>query len=357
MDKVLIDLLQDMKANPQAYGLPLMRRSLGFQEDNGNAIPSDTPLGRYLATGRKLDAEMLVQEGIIPDLTYRFNYRLRYKLERVSVCPENFAEVLFIGAPGSGKTSVLAGIIDSLYKNSKAFFRCTADNLVIDRSAENCIELIHGIRDHYFPARANQPFVRYNMLDADNNRRGWSFVDLNANNIGKLTQFQSSSHGLRSIDKSLETPNRKVIFFVIDTEFWQKEDDGVTDLQDIFLTKALTMFLNDGPNNAEPSKGCTFSRTRSVVVLLSKSDIWRDKGLGSLSLEEYLRMQFSKRIPHFISELKYQCKKYGINKRKDDHLWVYSYSAGRKLVGNLLQASDGDAWKIVSFLLSEKSSI
>lgn len=355
MDKVLIDLLQDMTANPEVYGMPLMRRILGFQDEDFSDIPCNSPLGRFLASGQKLDSEMLAQEGIIPDLTYRFNYRLRYKLERVTACPDNYTEVLFIGVPGSGKTSVLAGIIDSLYKKCAAFFRCTADNLEIDRSAENCIELIHGIRDHYFPAKANQPFVRYNMLDADNIRRGWSFVDLNANNIYKLTQFQSSSHGLRSIDKSLETSNRKVIFFVVDTESWLKEDKGVADVQDIFLTKALTMLLNDGENYAEPSKGCTFSRTRSVAILLTKSDIWRDKGPGGLSLEEYLRKQLAQRIPQFLHELKYQCDKYGINKRTEDRLWVYSYSAGRRLVGNLLQASDGDAWKIASFLRSEIS--
>jgi len=353
-DKLLLDLLEDMVANPCDYSMSLMRRCLGYQEEVEGEYRPDSPVGRFLKSGRKLDAEVLVQESIVPDMTYRFVYRLRYKMERVTVSPKKNAEVVFIGAPGSGKTAVLAGIVDYMYNNCKAFFRCTADDSILDRSAENCLELIHCLRDHYFPARTDQPFVRFNMLDAEKAGRGWTFLDLRGRDILKLTEFQSTKHGLKSIDTTLETENKKTLFFIIDTEAWLLEEKGVVDQQDIFLTKALTMLQNDGPDYTNPTQGCTFSKTRSLAVILTKSDSWQEESPGSMTLDSFLKKKLEDKMSHFSAELLRLCEKYGINKNKEDRLNTMTYSAGKRLVGNLLQANTRDAQRLTDFLLEDR---
>ena len=353
-DRLLLDLLEDMVANPCDYSMSLMRRCLGYREDiQEEEYRPDSPVGRFLKAGRRLDTEVLVQESIVPDMTYRFVYRLRYKMERVAVSPKKNTEIIFVGAPGSGKTSVLAGVLDYMYNNCKAFFRCTADDSVLDRSAENCLELIHGLRDHYFPARADQPFVRFNMVDAEKPGRGWTFLDLRGRDILKLTEFQSTRHGLQSIDPSLETENKKTLFFVIDTEAWLLEEKGVVDQQDIFLTKALTVLLNDGPDYTNPTQGCTFSKTRSMAVILTKTDAWRENSPGSMTLDTFLKKRLEEKMSHFSSELLRLCEKYGINKGKEDRLNIITYSAGKRLVGNLLQANPRDAQRLAAFLLED----
>lgn len=355
MDEAYKELLEDMSVHPGNYSMPLMRRLLGERTDSVFSGPADSPAGRFLQGGMTLEKEALVQEGIIPDISFRFVQHLRHYLVPVPVPPERFTEVLLIGEPGAGKTAVLSGILSYCYDTVLAYPRCTAENGALDRSAENCLELIRGLRDHFFPARADKPFVRYNTVLAETPSTGWSFVDLRARDIVKLTSFDSTDHGLSSIDPSLRTPNSKCLFFIVDTEAWLREDEeGVIDNQGLFLVKALTVLSHDGPDNSRPMEGCTFSRVKSVAVILSKSDCWDNRIPDNLTRGQFFEKRLARGMALFMNDLKDICRQYHISCEKDGSVRTIPFSLGRRYVGNLVQYNPTSSGKVAEFLLQNR---
>lgn len=349
------ELLDDMTARPDRYSMPLMRRLLGERMDSAFSGDPDSPAGRFLMEGRTLDQNALVQEGIIPDISFRFVHHLRHRMMPVTVTPKKYTEVLLVGKPGSGKTSVLSGLLSFLYENRLAYPRCTVDPDGLDKSAENCLELIHCLRDHYFPARADQPFVRFNLVDAGQTDFGWSFVDLRARDILKLTGFDSVSHGLSSIDSSLSTPNRKCMFFVVDTEAWlREEEEGIVDDQDFFLVKVLTVLSNDGVNPSKPASGCTFSKVSSVAVILTKTDVWASRIPSGTRREAFFHEMLVRKLSPFRNNLGMLCKKYGINRNIDNEVWAIPFSLGTLAVGNLVGYLPSDSEQLAQFLLRDR---
>ena len=348
------ELLEDMTARPDRYSMPLMRRLLGERMDSAFSGDSDSPAGRFLSEGGTLDQHTLVQEEIIPDITFRFVPHLRHRMMPVTVTPKKYTEVLLVGKPGSGKTSVLSGLLSFLYENRLSYPRCTLDPVGLDRSAENCLELIHCIRDHYFPARADQSYVRFNLVNAGEKEAGWSFVDLRARDILKLTGFDSDTHGLSSIDPSLATRNKKCIFFIVDTEAWlRQEEGGIVDEQDLFLVKALTVLSNDGPNPSRPASGCTFSMVSSVAVILTKTDVWAPKIPSGIRREDFFREMLIRKLSPFRINLGMLCKTYKID-RGGQKVPVIPFSLGSPKVGNLVQYLPADSDRLCQFLLRDQ---
>lgn len=352
MEDAYRGLLEDMAVHPEDYSMAQMRRCMGERTGEDQIANPDSPLGRFLAAGYVMEPEILVQEGIIPDISFRFVPLMRHRMVSVQYAPERYREILFLGEPGSGKTALLSGIISYLYDDAHGFLRNTMDGELVDKSAENCLELIHGLRDHYFPARADKPYVRYNLVDIRRKRAGWSFVDLRARDIVKLTEFSSTAHGLASIDPKLENSNSKTLFFIVDTEAWLKEEEkGIVDEQDLFLVKAMTVLSNDGPDASRPAKGCTFSRVSDVAIILTKADRWEGRIPSGKNRDTFLLEMLNRYMMPFINGLTAICRRYGVNKSIKGNLFIFPYSLGKLKVGNLVQYNPEDSKRIAGFLM------
>ena len=355
MDLTYRNLLEDLSAHPERYSVPLMRRLLGERMDSAFSGDPDSPAGRFLLSGHTLEPEILVQEGLLPDISFRFVQHMRHQMQPVKVVPKKFTEVYLIGQPGAGKTAVLSGVLSSLYEHQLSYPRCTTDAGQLDRSAENCLELIRGLRDHFFPVRADKPFVRFNMSFAAKPQTGWSFVDLRARDIQKLTEFKTSTHGLSSIDPSLLTRNRKCLLFVVDTEAWLREElDGVVDEQGMFLVKALTILSNDGPSDRRPTSGCTFSRISSVAIVLAKADYWDSRIPSGVGRTVFFLNKLKERMQPFMTNLEMLMRKYNINRKMSNSLNVMPFSLGTLKVGNLVEYVPADSDALMRFLIQDR---
>ncbi len=355
MDQVYRDLLEDLSAHPEKYPMPLMRRLTGERMDSAFSGDADSPAGRFLAEGHTLKSEVLVQEGILPDISFRFIQHLRHQMQPVLVAPSGYKEVYLIGQPGAGKTAVLSGILSSMYERQWAYPRAALDAGRLDKSAENCLELIRGLRDHFFPVRADHPFVRYNVAFASEPKTGWSFVDLRARDIMKLTEFSSTLHGLASIDYTLQTKNRKCLFFIVDTEAWlREEEEGIVDEQGMFLVKALTVLSNDGPKIDRPAAGCTFSKVSSVVVVLAKADCWDSRIPPEMKRYAFFMQKMKERMHPFVNNLEMLLQKYKINRNYFNMMVVKPFSLGNPKVGNLVQFVPTDSDSLLQFLIEDR---
>ena len=93
--------------------------------------------------------------------------------------------------------------------------------------------------------------------------------------------------------------------------------------------------------------------TKTIAIILTKADMWRDSIPASPLLEDHLRSLFIDKMTPFYSELHRINKKYGINKNMDNGLCIMTYSAGKRLVGNLLKADPRDAQRLAHFLMND----
>ncbi len=314
----------------------------------------------------QITPEELVNQGLITSNALSSILRgYRFELNQKSIAelpplPIGFSDVYLFGVPSSGKSCVLSGL---LY---------TADKLGETEYIPQEYNGIDPCRDYYdnitncleycmVPEATGSETCNFMSLklrhDKDNVRTSYnklSMIEMGGEFFVATTEsftnanIDISEHG---IVKYLSNNNRKIIFFVIDyskvlasayNDFRTSETK-----QKISLQRALDVFSTDGKGK-DRSENCTFSKTDSVIVIITKSDL-----MGVESREERLEIgkEYLRDVyESFMVNLREKCRHFGINKVVDYRPLVTTFSLGDFMIGNTVNYNSRDAQEILKLL-------
>lgn len=316
--------------------------------------------------------EELVNEGVItsPALSsilndYRFELHQK-TVDELPPLPNGFSDVYFFGVPASGKSCVLSGLLHAADKLGEIRYIPQEFNGIDPcrdyyDSVTNCIghclvpEATGNETCNFMSVR-----LRHDKDDRDTAYNNLSMVEMGGEFFINATEsftnqyIDVKDHG---IIKYLSNDNRKMMFFVIDYSKVLASDYG--DLrgsetkQKISLQRALDVFSTDGTGKNR-GENCTFSKTDSVVVIITKSDL-----MGVDSREERLEVakEYLRNIYEaFMVNLREICQQFNINRTVENRPLVTTFSLGEFMIGNTVNYNDRDSIDILNLLKSNTRS-
>lgn len=359
-DKLRKELFATMKAEPWIFKNDSMQMlfdgvnkpELLAAVRNKNDITS-----QFLASGQKISHKELIKEGIItenitiealvaPDKGLRqSNVR-----ELLPFPTEKRTEVYFFGVPRGGKSSVLAGILSSMYNRGVAVYEphYNSDNTDLVRGYYN--GLIESTEKGKFPCSTEVDSVSFMKFTLIKNRKKnkVTFVELGGEAFRRAAETGKGGRdawGKLGAGEVLASNNRKMLIFILDYSIRRGINMLFTETEQAnILMTALDILATDGTGN-DGSKGCTLSKVDTVAVVVTKSDLMdeSDRNRRDDIAEDYI----NKRFRAFMTSLKEKCKRFGINKPAGYEPYISAFSLGELKVGNTYKYDPTDSNKIV----------
>ena len=259
------------------------------------------------------------------------------------ISPEGNTDIFLFGIPTSGKTCVLAGLINLADENF--VFKHVGWGGKYAEYLQQCIGMgisPIGTRTNYVNV------ISASVKDERENKHPISLVEMS----GEKVVFKLSNHDVSTVGfedmgdgagKLLANKNRKNIFFVIDPSRngWtnvQDQESGtyVAVSQPQIICRILDL-LNEKKNSS------ILKLVDSIHFIMAKSDML---DMGPASREERVRMAtdiVEKYYAEALSKIKTTCKKYGINRNYEYKPRVYPFSLGRFMPGNYLEYDRTDS--------------
>lgn len=361
-------LLEDMKMNPWRYRQEEMRNLFNGIDLSNEGVcefleEQDDPMSRFLLTGSKLSFADLVDSGVVPaDIKKSDIMAVDYQMPATQVkdmgeFPSERTDVYFLGVPRSGKSSVLAGIIYTLWKKGLAGYE---PSLVDGKDPsqgyyQGLIRAISTKKPPQGTAIDTVSFMKLNIRNNRENRRNpVTMVEISGESFRQLAlkhTLGADAWKQLGATKCISNNNRKCLFFVLDySVISEKNLNGDTRAidQQMALESSLDVFLCDGPNPKDPSRGCTMSKVDTVAIIMTKSDLMDvDTQEERLDVaEDYIRDNFL----NFMNNLQDNCKKFGINKANSNRPYILAFSLGRFTVGNTVLYNSTDSDAIIDFI-------
>lgn len=263
---------------------------------------------------------------------------------------ERRTDVYFIGVPRSGKSSVLAALCSAMHKSGCAEYQPHFNNDDKDNVRKYYNSLIRSTKKGKYPVSTEKDslcFIKL-LLKSKKRESPLTFVELGGeafrNAVESGMKGKAAWEGL-SAGTCLDSKNPKLMFFIID---YSTIFDQVKRLeQDEILNTMLTVLTTDGPSG-DGTKGCTMSKVQTIAIIVTKSDMMEAHDYDEQvdKAEEFINEHFAA----FKKTLAGICKKYGINRQVNYHLYVTPFSTGRMYVGNTYEFDPADADALVDFI-------
>jgi hypothetical protein len=266
--------------------------------------------------------------------------------------PDGYAEVYFWGGTGSGKTCALGAVLQMAHKRGYLNI-ATGPGYNYATQLKNIFSH-NGEADDFLPAPSPVETTQYLpfSLKRVNERvvRSVSLIELSGEifkcffykNAGLQLPTQSHEDTFNSLNRFLESNNRKIHFFFIDYNKENKPDgNGIT--QSDYLSAASTYFENNEVFNRS---------TDAIYIVLTKSDLMLDQN-GSPIKDYEQRVIFAKNYLQnnyisFINTIKNCCRKFSINGGK---LEVEPFSLGKVYFSDICDFDGTAAEKIAEILM------
>ena len=380
------ELLADMKTNPWNYNANTMRKLFnGIEEEDRERLRRQINNDDEEEDGKKKDN--------LPDIATKFvwhgntiNYQLLRKhdivpdnLSQQEICAPDYAvpqkniaelgdfpkgrtDMYFLGVPRSGKSSVMAGLIYSLYKTGVAEY---IPQLIEgkDRCEGYYKKLIQAVECKKPPVSTAEDTISFLKLNLkkDNRSNKITIVEISGEAVRDMSDKYSDNarstwEALGAV-QCLTNNNRKVLFFVLDYSIIKggvRKDTGewtpLTQAQT--LESALRVFCTDGEGVIDEkrgfNKGCTMSKVDTVAIIVTKSDLMDENTIdGRLDRAfKYLDSNFRT----FMNNLCGKCSELGINKANKYKPYVMTFSLGKFYVGNSVIYDGEDSARIANFI-------
>jgi hypothetical protein len=266
--------------------------------------------------------------------------------------PDGYTEVYFWGGTGSGKTCALGAILHMAEK--KGYL-----NIAIGPGYHYAYQLKNifsddGIANDFLPAPSPLETTQYLPFTlknpTDRKSRSVSLIELSGEifkcffhkNANQGFPSQSHENTFNSLNKFLESNNRKIHFFFIDYDRENRPDKYGLKQSD-YLAAASTYFQN---NNVFGNA------TDAIYVVLTKSDLMLDKNGNFVPIDrrlEYAKQHLNENnYKAFINTLKDNCIKHSINGGK---LTVEPFSLGKVYFKEICDFEGSAASRIVEILM------
>lgn len=267
--------------------------------------------------------------------------------------PEGYTEVYFWGNTGSGKTCALGAILQMAEKKGYLDI-ATGPGYLYANQLKNIFS-DDGVANDYLPAPSPLQVTQYLPFTLKNPKekvsRSVSLIELSGEifkcffykNANQQLPTQDHVNTFNSLNKFLNSNNRKVHFFFIDYDR-ENKPDGSGIKQSDYLAAASTYFKN---NNI-------FGKTTDAIyVVLTKSDLLLDENenlvTGYNSRVDYaIKYLNNQNYIAFINTLKENCKKHSINAGK---LTVEPFSLGKVYFKHICDFDGSAAANIVDILM------
>lgn len=375
------ELLKDMKANPWNYNANTMqklfngigdeeRERLRKQIDNDDEAGDKLPdiATKFVWHGNTITYQLLREHNIVPEnLSQQEICAPDYAVPQRNIAelgdfPKDRTDMYFLGVPRSGKSSVMAGLIYSLYKDGVAEY---IPQLIEgkDRCEEYYKKLIQAVECKKPPVSTAEDTISFLKLNLkkDNRTNKVTIVEISGEAVREMSDKHSDNarkawKELGAV-QCLTNNNRKVLFFVLDYSIIRRgvrKDTGKwTPLAQVqTLESALRVFCTDGEGAIDEkkgfNKGCTMSKVDTVAIIVTKSDLMDENTVnGRLDRAfKYLNSNFKA----FMNNLCGKCRELGINKANKYQPYVMTFSLGKFYVGNSVIYDGEDSARIATFI-------
>lgn len=269
--------------------------------------------------------------------------------------PKGNTDIFFFGIPTSGKTCVLAGLVNRKAKDFS--FRTSSLGGRYAEQLQTSIDLgiaPAGTRTNYLS------LIDSTINDAKGEQHPVSLVEMS----GEKVVFKISNNDLESIGfedmgdgagRLLANKNRKNIYFVIDssvdgvTEIRSTENPNeiVTASQPQIISRIIDLLL-------EPRNRSILKLVDTIHFVMTKSDL--------LDCEPEERKNKATEIVETkygteLNKLKTLCKDYGINRNYEYTPRVYPFSLGRFMPGNYLEYDRTDSDLLMNVIKASTMSV
>ena len=360
-DRLRRELFATMRAEPWIFKNDSMQKlfdgvnkpELLAAVRNNNDITS-----QFLASGQKISHRELIEEGIITEritkeaLVAPDQALMQCNVRELLPFPtEKRTEVYFFGVPRCGKSSVLAGILSSMYNRGVAVYEphYNSDNTDLVRGYYN--GLIESTEKGKFPISTVKDSVSFMKFTLIKNRKKnkVTFVELGGEAFriaAESGQGGRAAWGALGAGEVLASNNRKMLIFILDYSIRRGINMECTETRQAnILMTALDILATDGTGK-DRSKGCTLSKVDTVAVVVTKSDLMdeSDRNRRDDIAEDYINNRFRA----FMTSLREKCERFGINKPAKYAPYISAFSLGELLVGNTYKYDPTDSNKIVN---------
>ncbi len=365
------ELLEDMRQRPGKYPPSKMRQILrGY--DTGVAAVSLTedqferaePADKFLARGFRLDFRTLIDNNIIPpyfeekDIVTE-EYQLPQNQD-FSNFPLDRTDVFFLGAPRSGKSTVLSGLFHSMDRMGKWSYQVNIDPKTgKDPSQDYYRGLLGAVVARKPPVSTGLDTISYINMDVplDESRRGrkakLNFVELSGEAVKTMANSLSTGDSAVKVwddlgaSRVLSNKNNKILFFLLDYDVILGNQDGFSAFdQEQTLKTALRVLTHDG-GGKDYTRDCTFSKVDSVAVILTKADLM---GTDDLKERQQIAIDYlENNFRSFMNQLSDYCDLY---RRSHPNLqpYVFTFSVGKFYIGNTMDFDDRDTKRLAGII-------
>ena len=358
-------VLNDMKAYPERYRQENLRYLLGDkiiddkQREGLQKYPS--PYADFLLSGMTLSYDDLVEYDVIPkEIKKRDLVRPDFVMPATSIkdmgeFPAGRTDVYFLGVPRSGKSSLLSGLVYSLYRKGIAGYESH-----IVGGTDPCREYYDGLIDCMSTKKPPQgtatdtiSFMKLNIKDNEKkyvNRV--NFVELSGEAFEEIAKRNTPGCDIwkeLGATKCLESKNRKLLFFVLDYSIisGRNAETGTNERkQNKCLEKSLDVFGTDGENNT--GRNCTLSKVDTVAIIMTKCDLMDCSSYEERKemAQEYIDQNFRE----FMGTLEEKSRSFGINEQNNYKPYMLLFSLGQFYVGNTFLFDNYYSEKIIDFI-------
>lgn len=359
------ELFETMMSRPWSFNHESMKALFKGESDPERLEAlrgMDDIQSRFLASGQKITYKDLIDNKIISKnismeaLVSPEQNLIQTNAENLRPFPtERRTEIYFIGVPRGGKSSVLAGVLSNMYRRGVAMYEPHFNRKDIDLVRRYYNGLIESTEAAKFPVSTNEDSVSFMKFTLNVGRKSnqLTFVEL-----GGEAFRRAAEGGRRGRDAwenvgaadLLNSNNKKMLVFILDYGINQGVNDrcrSETEQAQILETMLTAVLDRDG-TGMENRRGCTLSKTDSVAVVVTKSDLM---GEDDHERRDKLAMEYVKnRFSNFMNTLTEKCREYGINSRVGYAPYVMAFSLGKLFVGNTYEYDPTDSRKIVDFI-------
>lgn len=367
--KLYVDLYDDMRRDITQYKAPIMQYLFRIKTPTDSMLAEDSPKGRFLKAGLSLNYNDLIENGFLPpenkllmESILKQDYALpQMQFDQLGEFPTDRTDIYFLGCPGSGKSCVLAGILNYLRLEGWLEYEVQMNDEGKDLCKPYFDALIEGVSQYKVPQSTSEEtisFLKFNMGPKFDRRI--TAMELSGEAFNKLANGLSSGKevwGKLGASRCLSNDSKKTLFFLLDYSSIIGKNPEITELkQALILENSLVMFSSDG-EGPKGDIGCTMSKVETVAIVVTKSDLMDKEAGTTLSPDERAEIALkylNQRFRLFMNNLTRLCKKYGINNNNKDRNapFVTTFSLGRFYLGNSVVYEQEDSKQLAELIMA-----
>lgn len=269
-----------------------------------------------------------------------------------------------IGLPGSGKTSLLAGVLK--YMTDTGGLRYVTDVINGDEKSKAYYQyyqsLINDLGKNMLPQSTKiDTLIPMQFNIGSKYKRQVTMVEHSGRALKALSEALTTGEDVwnqTGLGQCLKNDNTKTLLFVFDYGMLTARNPRFSAVdQELTLQNALNVFSTDGTGRYG-DKDCTMSKVNNVAVVITKSDLMEEDSKHPLTHDERSDIAFQylmDRCSAFMNHLGDLCITFDINAHNKDHpneIYVTNFSLGSFTADGLLKPESVHAMRLSEYIVA-----